>query len=79
MPANDLQIGGDHYRKKAMQPWDVMEAWFTPEAFQGFLAGNAIKYLARHRDKGGVEDLKKARHYLDKLIECHENLHRTPE
>ena len=74
MSANEVQIGGDHYRKKAIQPWDAMEAWFTPEAFQGFLAGNTLKYIARYRDKGGVEDLRKARHYLDKLIETHVNL-----
>ena len=37
-------------------------------------AGNAIKYLARCDDKGGLEDLKKARHYLDKLIEFEESL-----
>lgn len=67
--ASKTQVGGDHYLSKAIQPWDAMEAWFTPEQFQGFLQGNAIKYLARWRDKGGVEDLRKARHYLDKLIE----------
>lgn len=39
------------------------------EAFAGYLAGNVVKYIARYRDKNGVEDLKKARHYLDKLIE----------
>ena len=39
----------------------------SKEEFNGFLRGNVIKYIAR--DKGGVEDLKKARHYLDKLIE----------
>ena len=39
------------------------------EAFAGFLQGNVIKYLCRYRDKNGVEDLRKARHYLDKLIE----------
>lgn len=44
----------------------------TRDQFAGFLRGNAIKYLARCDDKGGVEDLKKARHYLDKLIEFHE-------
>ena len=43
----------------------------TREQFAGFLRGNAIKYLARCDDKGGVEDLKKARHYLDRLIELH--------
>lgn len=72
MSANEVQVGGDHYRSKTVQPWDAMKAWMTPEEFQGFLCGNAIKYMARWRSKGGVEDLRKARHYLDKLIE--ENL-----
>ena len=63
------QIGGTHYTTKEIQPWDAMEAWMSAEAFSGFLQGNAIKYLARWKDKGGVEDLRKARHYLDKLIE----------
>jgi hypothetical protein len=63
------QVGGDHYRSKSIQPWDAMEAWMSREEFTGFLRGNAIKYLARYRDKGGIEDLKKSRHYLDKLIE----------
>jgi hypothetical protein len=67
--ANRFQVGGDHYTNKAIQPWAAMESWMTPEAFQGFLQGNAIKYLARWQDKGGVDDLRKARHYLDKLIE----------
>lgn len=67
--ANAVQIGGAHYRSKRVQPWDAMAAWFTPEEFRGFLKGNAIKYLARERDKGGRQDLAKARHYLDKLLE----------
>lgn len=66
---DSTQIGGTHYTIKAVQPWHAMEAWMTREQFIGFLRGNAIKYLARCDDKGGVEDLKKARHYLDKLIE----------
>jgi hypothetical protein len=67
--ANAQQYGGDHYVNMGVQPWKAMEAWMTPEAFAGFLRGNAIKYLARADKKGGVEDLKKARHYLDKLLE----------
>jgi hypothetical protein len=67
--ADSYQVGGTHYASKAVQPWEAMEAWMSSEAFAGFLRGNAIKYLARCEDKGGVEDLKKARHYLDKLIE----------
>ena len=35
----------------------------------GFCEGNIVKYVSRYKDKGGVEDLKKARHYLDMLIE----------
>lgn len=64
-----IQIGGSHYTSKTIQPWDAMEAWMSPDQFAGFLRGNAIKYLARCDDKGGLEDIKKARHYLDKLIE----------
>lgn len=68
--ANTHQVGGDHYQRQSIQPWDAMAAWMSPEAFAGFLRGNAIKYLARADLKGGVEDLRKARHYLDKLIEA---------
>ena len=64
MAANDVQHGGDHYKTKAIQPWD-----FIVSNNIGFLEGNAIKYLCRWRDKGGIQDLEKARHYIDKLIE----------
>jgi len=71
MAANDVQIGGDHYKSKSIQPWEAMESWFTPEQFRGFLKGNIVKYLARCEEKGGLEDLKKAKHYLDKLVEVY--------
>lgn len=64
MSANDTQCGGDHYKNKPVQPWDFISANNI-----GYLEGCAIKYLARWKDKGGVQDLLKARHYLDKLIE----------
>ena len=67
--ADDLQVGGDHYKNMGVQPWKAMESWMTPEQFAGFLRGNAIKYLARCDAKGGLDDVKKARHYIDKLIE----------
>lgn len=73
MAANDQQIGGDHYRNKKYQPWDVMQDWMTTEQFTGFLIGAVIKYIARYRNKTGLEDLKKARHFLDKLIESEES------
>ena len=62
--ANDVQINGDHYKTKEIQPWDYIAA-------NGlcFFTGNCVKYVTRWQSKGGIEDLKKARHYLDKLIE----------
>lgn len=67
MSANDTQISGEHYKKKKIQPWDFIMANGI-----GYFEGNAIKYLCRWREKNGVEDLKKARHYIDKLIESQE-------
>lgn len=69
------QVGGTHYTDKALQPWDAMQAWMSQEAFEGFLAGNVIKYLARYKAKNGLQDVLKAQHYLDKLasvIEAYE-------
>lgn len=60
---NDSQVGGDHYRQKTIQPWDYIAANGL-----GFFEGNIVKYLTRWENKGGLDDLKKARHYLDKLI-----------
>ena len=69
MKADDIQIGGDHY-KTAVQPWEAMEDWMTSEQMEGFLRGNAIKYLARAGKKGPcLQDYRKAHHYLTKLIE----------
>lgn len=67
--ADREQIGGSHYLSKSVQPWEAMESWMSEEAFKGFIWGNVIKYIARWEDKGGRQDLEKARHYLDKLIE----------
>ena len=68
--ASATQVGGDHYTVLDVQPWDAMANWMSPWEFEGFLRGNAIKYLARAGSKGDpLEDIKKARHYLDKLIE----------
>jgi Protein of unknwon function (DUF3310) len=69
MSANKIQIGGSHYRSKKIQPWDAMEVWMSKEEFVGYLRGNVIKYAARCNEKGGVEDLQKAQHYLTKLLE----------
>lgn len=72
MSANDTQVGGNHYNKLAIQPWDAMEAWLTPEEFRGYLKGCVIKYMAREGDKGGPKDIAKAEHYSQKLREFDE-------
>lgn len=68
--ASSYQVGGEHYKNKVVQPWTAMEAWMSPEQFEGFLRGNVIKYIARYKDKDGLKDVHKAHHYLSKLIEC---------
>lgn len=60
---NETQVGGSHYKDKAIQPWD-----FIVSNELGYLEGNVVKYVSRYKDKGGIDDLRKARHYLDKLI-----------
>lgn len=65
--SNEQQVGGDHYKKLAIQPWDYIAANNL-----GYFEGAAIKYLSRWKDKGGVEDLRKAIHFIEKLIEIHD-------
>jgi len=67
LKANDVQVAGTHYKGKAIQPWDYIVGNNL-----GYLEGNIVKYVSRWKDKGGVDDLRKARHYLDKLIEIQE-------
>lgn len=62
--ANDTQVGGDHYIKREIQPWDFIAANGL-----GYFEGNIVKYVTRWKDKGGLRDLEKAAHYLQKLIE----------
>ena len=72
MVADAKQVGGTHYTSMPVQPWTAMQAWMTPQEFQGFLRGNVIKYMARagtKPDVPAVQDLKKAMHYLEKLVE----------
>jgi hypothetical protein len=62
--ANEEQVGGDHYRNKAIQPWD-----YIASNNLGYLEGCVIKYVSRYKEKGGMQDLEKAAHYLQKLME----------
>lgn len=62
MSANNT--GPGHYKDKAIQPWD-----FIVSNNLSYLEGNVVKYISRWREKGGVDDLRKAKHYIEKLIE----------
>lgn len=59
----ETQVGGDHYGGD-LQPIDVIDAWGLD-----FYEGSALKCLARHRKKNGREDIEKAIHYLELLLE----------
>lgn len=81
MSANEVQVGGAHYKgdegmeRRAQEVGCVVqEHWdFCHIRGYGYLQGNASKYLDRFEKKGTpVQDLKKARHYIDKLIEIEE-------
>lgn len=58
------QIGGDHY-----QDYEIQPSQFINGNRLLFAEGNAIKYICRHMFKGGKEDLLKAKHYIDMIIE----------
>jgi len=59
----------NHYAVGGIQPIEYMRLKMTEEEFAGFCKGNVIKYVSRATHKNGLEDLKKARKYLDYLIE----------
>ena len=62
--ALDTQEGGDHYKLMKIQPVEYILANNI-----GFAEGSIIKYVSRWKSKNGIQDLKKARHFLDILIE----------
>jgi hypothetical protein len=74
--ANDKQVSGTHYKKNAIQPWDYVAANNL-----GYFEGSAVKYLTRWKSKGGVADLEKAVHFIEKLIELEKAnaIHQQPQ
>ena len=58
------QVGGNHYKKYKLQP-----SQFVTENKLLYPEGCIIKYVIRHQDKGGKEDLLKAKHFIDMIIE----------
>lgn len=71
-PPQHTQVGGTHYASFAIQPYEFIDANSIP-----FLEGSVIKYLCRHKDKGGAEDLKKAAHYLHLCLQRSYNITAT--
>lgn len=67
MSALQKQEGGNHYKEMAIQPVE-----FIHKNGIGFIEGAVIKYVSRWRNKNGIEDLKKAKHFLELLIEMEE-------
>ena len=65
MSARDKQINGDHYKTMAIQPSEYIH-----RNGLGWHEGNAVKYITRHRLKGGRIDIEKAIHYLELLLEA---------
>ena len=64
MSAYDKQVGGKHYIKYKIQP-----SRFVVENKLLYPEGCVIKYILRHQDKGGKQDLLKAKHFMDMIIE----------
>ncbi|SFW53921.1 Protein of unknwon function [Pseudomonas sp. NFACC09-4] len=64
MSALDTQVAGGHYKSLKIQPIEYIHANGIP-----FAEGSVIKYVTRWRDKGGLADLEKAKHFLELLIE----------
>jgi hypothetical protein len=68
--ALDEQEGGDHYKKYGeYQPWAVLHKWLSDDELKGFMKGTVISYLAREQDKGGMDDIKKAKHTIELYLE----------
>ena len=64
MRAKDYQVQGDHYARNHIQPIEYIMANKL-----GFCEGNVVKYVSRWKNKGGLNDLLKAKHYIEFLIE----------
>lgn len=63
--ANARQVGGQHYKIEGEQHWDRVWRLYG----RGYFVGQITKYVERYHLKNGIEDLKKAQHFLEKLIE----------
>lgn len=68
------KINPDYYKNKSIETIEVIKNELTSEEFRGYLKGQIFKYLARHRLKNGLEDLRKAQWYMDYLVKFEEEM-----
>ena len=66
------QVGGSHYKDKTIQPIEYIHA-----NKMGFCEGNVVKYITRWREKNGLADLEKAKHYIEMLIDLEKSLDKS--
>jgi len=64
-----------HYQKGGIETIKIIEAKLGPEGFQAYCAGNILKYITRYELKNGIEDVRKAREYIDYMLE---SMHKSP-
>ena len=76
MAKHDAVNHPTHYTCGRFEVIDVIEDTLGASMFEGYCIGNVIKYVLRYRHKNGVEDLKKARWYLDRIIRTMEKRER---
>lgn len=69
MEAELKQVGGDHYQMSPLQPWDIIKAWNLD-----YWRGNVIKYILRAPYKNGKQDIEKAIHYLEYVLQNYDEV-----
>jgi aspartyl/asparaginyl beta-hydroxylase (cupin superfamily) len=68
------KINPDYYKNKSIETIEVIRNELTSDEFRGYLKGQIFKYLARHRQKNGIEDLKKAQWYMNYLVKFEQEM-----
>ena len=70
MPDHDDPVNPSHYKSEGVECIDYIKQQLSRDAYVGYLEGNVIKYIHRHKYKNGLEDLRKAEWYLEKLAQA---------
>jgi len=68
------KINPNYYKTKTVETIEAIKSQLTIDEFRGYLKGQIWKYLSRHREKNGFEDLQKAKWYMDYLIQCEKEM-----